>query len=301
MIYSAKILSGFAASLPRLGERMFSFTQDINVVFGPNGTGKSTLLKTLAAYCCVRPNGGKPRFIEPGSLPGAFSGEKTPYPHACSGLTGCKADVDWNGALTLFYNPTEGDMPIRSFEEDDSDGFLGGFKGQLNHMFDKPSDGIKRAKKLIALRQILGENPDFAAKPTKESGGHSYDEMNDVWQAAFDGFAGYVAACQDKHKNDQRPTILLDEPDRSVSISNQCSIWASYLPSLVSKAQVIIVSHSPIALFVPGVNLIDLEDGYAAKSKKSIEDIVAGKPIVLPQESEESIAAKKAILSGLKD
>jgi hypothetical protein len=298
MIYSAKILEGFATKLPALsGEREFLFTPHVNILCGENGTGKSTLIRALAAYCCVPNRGGIPRFIEPGDM-GCFGGNMNEYPHACKGLTGITADVDWNGSLTVLYNPSEGDLPLRGFEVEDSDGLLGS-KGDIGQMFSKPSEGQKRVSKILAIESKLIENPNFIAKPT--SCEKNYDKMNDTWREAFDRYVAYVESCRAKHASDQRPTLLLDEPDRSLSIAAQCAFWTSFIPRLQKSAQIIIASHSPLSLFTEGAMLIDMKFGYSAKATEHIERLVAGKPIELPPESEESKQARAAFLSSLKD
>ena len=50
MIDSVKVLSGYMAKLPDVGDKIFRFESGLNILFGPNGCGKSSLLKLLAGY-----------------------------------------------------------------------------------------------------------------------------------------------------------------------------------------------------------------------------------------------------------
>lgn len=227
-----------------------------------------------------------------------FEKDKSVYPSVCGDLTGIYADVDWNGALTVFYNPTEGDQRLRSFESEDTDGLLGS-RGDMEIGFGKPSDGQKRVRKMIAAEAKLQANPDFAAKPKTYQ--KNYEQFNDTWRDAFDKYEAYIKGCREKHSADQRPTLLMDEPDRSLSIEGQCGFWCSYVPRLAKTAQVIIASHSPLSLFIKGANLVDLNRDFASKAIAQIERMVAGESIELPPESEESKRARAEFLAGLKD
>jgi predicted ATPase len=51
LIKSIQFIEGFPLTLPAIGPKKVEFTNGINILVGKNGCGKSTILKTLKAYC----------------------------------------------------------------------------------------------------------------------------------------------------------------------------------------------------------------------------------------------------------
>ncbi|TVQ27576.1 MAG: AAA family ATPase [Spirochaetaceae bacterium] len=49
MIRSVQFLSGYPVALAGVGSDRIEFCDRVNIIFGPNGSGKTTILKTLAA------------------------------------------------------------------------------------------------------------------------------------------------------------------------------------------------------------------------------------------------------------
>ncbi len=49
VIKSVQFLDGYPTGLPGIGTRVIGFCDRVNILFGPNGSGKTTILRTLAA------------------------------------------------------------------------------------------------------------------------------------------------------------------------------------------------------------------------------------------------------------
>ena len=62
------------------------------------------------------------------------------------------------------------------------------------------------------------------------------------------------------------PTLLFDEPDRSLDIPLQARFWELMaLVGIRRERQIIAASHSVFALGLPGVNYIEVVPGYMDK------------------------------------
>ena len=79
MTSSLRFLSGYPTRLQGIGRRTFVFNDRVNVLFGPNGSGKTTILATLAAASgCA--GGGWSDGREPDELSYRVSVEKDDRP-----------------------------------------------------------------------------------------------------------------------------------------------------------------------------------------------------------------------------
>ena len=96
MISTLKILSGYAIKLPRLKEPI-DFQPGLSVLFGENATGKSTVLKIVAAYCSID-KGGWSKCPEPWLR----NDEDFPKCFKRYSPGSCEAELQWDGTATLF-------------------------------------------------------------------------------------------------------------------------------------------------------------------------------------------------------
>jgi predicted ATPase len=241
MIKSVQIINGFPTVLPDVGRKEFTFEADgIQVLFGPNGCGKSTLIKTMKAYCGIK-TGGWSRISDDGML-GAKSAGQFPYVYRHYTPGPFDAKVVWDGTPT-FYN--DGDIKVEQFgwfikNEALSDDGITTEAEQMDLLAKKPSSGQHRVAKISKMLKVIKSPPHLLQDMSRPE-------------------AQYIA----KLPRNGKPTLLLDEPERALSLPKQKELFEKILVPLSQTYQVIVATHSPFVLFNDNARIINLREGYA--------------------------------------
>ena len=278
MIKSISFIEGFPLELPLVGRKEFKFKEGLNILFGPNGCGKSTILNTLKSYCGIK-GGGWTNTNNPKEL--GFSKNKhnqwvlmadaKDFPHGyfirCPGKS--LANVWWDGTATFYndggiapssefalYRPSETHDGITSEEENFLD------------IAEKPSSGQYRIQKLNKIISLLKRGAPTSKGDYPPSGKMDmfFDREWDYWMEL------------QRTRGRGSSTILFDEPERSLSLSKQKDLFERVLLSELNEYQVIVATHSIFALPLisnPNVNFIEMERGYAESCKNAIIDFSA--------------------------
>lgn len=264
MISSVKVNSGFAADLPCLKGKTFEFKPGLNILFSPNGTGKSTLLSIMGAYCGINcKTGGWSRHPEPLDVGGTHKGVKFPDAFAHLSPSKCTADLKWDGTPTFINNSATDNVAknMGYFIDDASmspDGLVTDMGEQLSAMWNVSSQGQNRMNKLNKVFMMLDKKPDLTSNP------FSKRTSNDNWISAGQAFVDYVKSLNPTGV----VTILLDEPEKSLSMEMQFFLWHMAFPKIALERQLIIATHCPMSLFVKTANFLDLQEGYTEKAKR---------------------------------
>lgn len=259
MISKAFIHTGFMTANPNIKNRVFEFKKGLNIIVGPNGAMKSSLLKTLAAYCGIE-RGGYTNISEPSKLGAKYPGH---YPLLYRRYTPDKntdASLEWDGTPT-FYNDSDSlgknDMTWFINPEQSSDG-ISTEAEQMDVMATKPSSGQYRIHKINKIMQMLQNPPKLDSVPPY------------IISAEERLIAQYEVDYINKLPRNGPMTVLLDEPEKALSLEKQLELFQT-IAKLSEHFQVIMVSHSPFILFQKGANFIDMTPGFAAENKKLIK------------------------------
>ena len=242
MITSIQFKSGYPIDIPYIEDKTFVFKKGINILFGPNGCGKSTILKTLKAYCGIGANGGWTFFNDPMKL------ASNSFPFAYLGLTPsrCVADVVWDGTPSFF---NDGDIKVNDtffyMNPGSSDDGITDEAEQMDLLAEKPSSGQYRIKKVNKVFNMIRNVPSYG-RGDMPSGGMACTKELEYWNSL---------------PKSGPQTILLDEPERALSIALQKKLFTEILPNF-SDLQVIIATHSIFSLSMKDANFIEFETGY---------------------------------------
>lgn len=272
MIGGMLIKSGYATKLERC-KAPFEFAPGLNILFGPNGCGKSTVLKILGAYCGIntaRKECGWTKLQEPMDLwkSGAKLKDRT-LPENFKRLSpgGCEAAIDWDGSPTLLVDPVITDNTTYTHFYDsksDSPDGMTDMMSQIGMMKNTLSTGQMRLIKLKQLADATKKPPVLTEMPKCQGRG----SFNDTWKRSYQSQIDYYKSLP----RDGGMTVLLDEIDRCLGIHNQMLFWKNYIPNLVKAGfQVIIASHSPFALSSKNAKWVEFEPGYYENSREALK------------------------------
>ena len=261
-----------------LGRTFFFEPNKINLIFGPNASGKTTILKALGGIAGT--TDGYAQLYSPLDV-SDFSETptiKTFKEKKLKKIMCNSAIVDWDGTPIYYDN----------FANRKSYGSLGDLSGSVlgNDMVteiqyimskDKMSQGqntsylfyrlINIAKQHLSYKDIFSEyvNDDGTYKPMN---------VNSAWKTAYKAQLDYYMGFENSFKNLPN-TFLFDELDKSLDIINVHQLYDTVLPKLVETTgiQIIIISHSPIVLMEKirnneMYNFISIDENY---TKECIE------------------------------
>lgn len=256
---------GYAAAKPFFkGRRQLAFKPGLNILFGPNGSCKSTVLRMLAGTMCAE-QGGLSAVTEASiranvdMLAGISRKHKAPPKH----LIGLKVDHD--GQPVVFIDPRERvGLTGGAF---DADFFEQGLAEKLQ--LSRQSHGEATLVRATPALALLTGKAQFPAQVLQK-----FDRnVNDVWAEAL----AIIDAAMAPTIARGQPTILLDEPEANYSLVWQSRLWELLSSvAVANKFQVIVASHSPYALGIKHAHYIDFEEGYRTEAERGLRARFAG-------------------------
>jgi AAA15 family ATPase/GTPase len=271
----------------------FKFEPDkVNVIFGPNGSGKTTILKTIAEHCmCGSQSDGNDGYT---SLTKYFRcvelftwGEKDTSKekemerlvNLIQKKSGNEANVDWDGQAVYYEN-----MAGRKTYNELGNlvgGLIESFAEEIVwHMEQKSSSAGQKTMYLISkLNNVLkkcptpdqlhDENRALRAKSTRD-----YEEMR--LDTILDYYMKYYVKTDDPY-----PTLLLDEMDKSLDLLNVMALYSEVLPAIQKHfhVQIIVVRHSPVILLdkifkSDRYNIVSMSEKYTRECRKELKTLI---------------------------
>ena len=252
------------------------FKPGLNIVYGPNASGKSTMVRMMARYLAAE-QGGVSCVTETwlNDICG-FGETKSQMP----------CEMAHDGRPLMFYDARATPGLIGGGFDDDffSEGIANtmakGSTGQLgfnrmsrmlNVLLKKEAPQPAAAASKPARKKAPAKASASPAKPQSEIPWRvNRSAVNDHWSKKI---AVADALLEAKCAKGPR-TLIFDEPESGYSLLWQRGIWENVFSRVnPDEFQVIVATHSPFALGVKGANYIEMEPNIVATSTASILEL----------------------------
>ncbi len=218
------------------GKNVVKFTDGINVIYGPNGCGKSILLRQIGYYSFVSGKGWSrgitPRTDQYSNISNYWRIDVKEYIEKNNKLGRC--DVDWDGIATF---KTDGALidGRRIVSE-----IMCGCENRQDLPFDKlkymEANNLSNGQRsMLYVDNLLDLTvPDLSVPVGQDT---YFKEVGKV-------LSNYVTSLT----RDGKPTLLIDEIDNFMDFDNLYWFWKEAITKLALKYQIIIVTHNPMFL-----------------------------------------------------
>jgi len=213
------------------------FQPGLNIIYAPNGTGKSTILKAMAQYTACE-QGGVSTITSTWVQDVMGHGDKSKL----EGIT-----LAHDGQAVMYANPRNAVGLFGGMAAFDDDFISQG----IQEVQLKQSTGLTtlyRIQKILAVLNGKAQTPQAIARKT---------HLNS--QGAAELLKATIAQGQ--------KTLLLDEPESGLAVHVQHNLWRMMENgALKHNLQIIVATHSPFALSCTA-NYIELTPGYLKQSR----------------------------------
>ena len=258
---------------PVLIGKTFNFEPGkLNIIFGPNGCGKTTILKAIAGNAGIDGD-GITKAADPSDAFGFFN--KPTVEMVAKHIEELKqnsCEVEWDGNVVYYDNFAK--TLKRGY------GFIGGINGtalagygdEITYRINE--DKTNAGKKAMWLLGNVLEYQKKGITLEKIFEPHLKNKRNnDTWANSYKIQAEYFKRYENYDK-EVPMTMLLDEPEVNFDITTVYNLYTKAFPTICKESgmQFITVSHSPIVmcdeiLNNEYINLVSLDDNYTSQVK----------------------------------
>lgn len=271
------------------------FKPGLNILYGANGSGKSTLLKMLALSLAaeqggtsvvthswvsdmlgIRGDGPQLNFeVVHDGQPAMFFDAR-----AKEGLVGGSFDDDFFnlGIFNTMAKGSTGQLGLHRISR-----MLNVLTGEAERAAQE--DGRKKANARAPKGAAAdGKKPRTSSSFKRKAAGEKHELIpngfpqsiewkihrgasNETWTRRFAQIDALLAA-----KAPTGPkTLLFDEPESGYAMGWQAGLWKNIFSQVnPQEFQLIVATHSPFALRIPGANYIEMSPGYLQEAEVAI-------------------------------
>ena len=244
----------------------FSFEDGkINVLFGPNASGKTTVLRAIAGECITED--GFTTLREP--IEFGFLDEKHDLGEIVGKLKKNTSYVQWDGA-PLYYDNF-------GWRKEQSYGMFGGLVGSAlgslgeeieYHLASRRTSAGQNAVYILNKILRIASKKVSLKELCERQHKAKFANGNSVWKNCGEEQLKYLSKLP-RYEEETYPTLMFDEIDKSLDIETVWTMYSEFFPALVKKygCQIILVSHNPLILSEPIMendvyNIISLDETY---------------------------------------
>lgn len=228
----------------------FTFEKGINVIIGPNGTGKTTLLNLIKHYTFC--NNQYYSTVSDSAL------DWSVYFDGDTFLNGVDVIGDYENTVFNFIHAVEmkGKHELQNITE------------MTLFMGNKASMGEQVVNSLgMFFRKIFSNEVDVNFPLHKLKRYINKNDINSLWSERFKQIYEHTVKNKKKFVQPQY-TMLIDEPDRNLDINNLEQIYG-VVKTQKEDTQAIYVIHNPVLLYrlskLDYIHFIEMEKGYLQK------------------------------------
>lgn len=247
----------------------------INVLFGPNACGKTTILKAIAGTAMIED--GFTSFRKPIEF-GLFEMKRN-IQSIVDELKKNSSVVEWDGTPIYYDN----------FDKTraNSYGMFGNLVGSALQDLRDEIEYHMTSKRISAGQNTLYitnkilricQEP-ISMKSLCDNQIKKFTGCNETWKKTGKTNYEYFSSYEGFEK-EIYPTLVFDEMDKSLDIETVWKLYTEFLPVLVEKYknQIILVSHSPLILTEtifnnPSYNIVSVDEDYTNSIKETLKNV----------------------------